>query len=218
MRPETFSNDFGVFWNCLAESISIFAASQINFSDGSNFWCVRGSISCNETVHVHVLWPVAALRRQLRRRARLAGGSRRRNRSPRPTLGQGFPGYGTRSSRKDRPGFRKYASRSPEGVGNRLQTAPSRVGRKQRPSGSDETRTMEDIWSGPVFHGDLPPFKGCFKGMSPGKLNSRCARRRMAMSRHISEACEAINALTQVRKCTHPRELSSRRADGLENG
>ena len=25
------------------------------FSDDSNFGCVRGSITCNETVHVHVL-------------------------------------------------------------------------------------------------------------------------------------------------------------------
>ena len=25
---------------------------------GICFWCVRGSITCNETVDVHVLWPV----------------------------------------------------------------------------------------------------------------------------------------------------------------
>ena len=28
------------------------------FSDDSNFWCVLDSITCNETVHVHVLWLV----------------------------------------------------------------------------------------------------------------------------------------------------------------
>ena len=29
-----------------------------NISDDSNFWCVRGSITCSETAHVHVLWLV----------------------------------------------------------------------------------------------------------------------------------------------------------------
>ena len=28
------------------------------FLNDSNFWCVQSSTTCNETVHVHVLWPV----------------------------------------------------------------------------------------------------------------------------------------------------------------
>ena len=56
MRAETNSNDF-VFFDYLADSNSIFVVVEF-FSDDSNFWCVRESNACNETVHVHVLWPV----------------------------------------------------------------------------------------------------------------------------------------------------------------
>ena len=31
---------------------------QCDFLKDSNFWCVQSSITCNENVHVHVLWPV----------------------------------------------------------------------------------------------------------------------------------------------------------------
>ena len=50
MRLETISKDFGGFWNYLGDSNSILASWTLFF--------VRGSIACNETVHVHVLWPV----------------------------------------------------------------------------------------------------------------------------------------------------------------
>ena len=40
------------------------------------------------------------------------------------------------------------------------------------------------------------PLGGCCGGVSSGKLTSRCARRLVAMNRHINEACEAIHALS----------------------
>ena len=58
MRPQTNSNDFGVFWNLLRDSNSIFVAAEIIFLNDSIFWCVQSSITCNETVHMPVLWPV----------------------------------------------------------------------------------------------------------------------------------------------------------------
>ena len=38
--------------------IFIFVVAIFFCSNDSNFWCVQSSITCNETVHVHVLWPV----------------------------------------------------------------------------------------------------------------------------------------------------------------
>ena len=44
MRVETNSNDFGGFWNKLADSNSIFfVAKIIIFLNDSNFWCVQSS-------------------------------------------------------------------------------------------------------------------------------------------------------------------------------
>ena len=37
-----------------------FSSSRNFFLNGSNFWCVQSSTTCNETVHVPVLWPVCA--------------------------------------------------------------------------------------------------------------------------------------------------------------
>ena len=48
MCPEINSNDFGVFWNYLADSNSNFVVAKIIFLKDSNFWCV----------HVNVPWPV----------------------------------------------------------------------------------------------------------------------------------------------------------------
>ena len=56
IRPEINSNDFGFF----LELIGIrFSLSRKIFLHDSNFWCVQSSTTCNETVHVHVLWPVS---------------------------------------------------------------------------------------------------------------------------------------------------------------
>ena len=56
-RPETISNDFGGFG--INQQIRIrFSLSRTHFLNDSNFWCVRGSITCNVPVHVPVLWPV----------------------------------------------------------------------------------------------------------------------------------------------------------------
>ena len=57
MHPKIISNDFGGFGNHLADSTSIFVVAILILND-SNFWCVQSSTTCNETVHVHVLWPV----------------------------------------------------------------------------------------------------------------------------------------------------------------
>ena len=58
MRAETNSNDFGGFWNQLADSNWIFFVAKIIFLNDSNFWCVQSSITHTVAVHVHVLWPV----------------------------------------------------------------------------------------------------------------------------------------------------------------
>ena len=55
MPPETNSKDFGVFWNELADSNSIFVVAKFFFE---NFWCVQSSTTHSLAVHVHVLWPV----------------------------------------------------------------------------------------------------------------------------------------------------------------
>ena len=55
--PKTNSNDFGGFWNYLADSISNFVVAKFFLND-SNFWCFQSPITFNETVHVHVLWLV----------------------------------------------------------------------------------------------------------------------------------------------------------------
>ena len=59
MRPEMNSNDFGSFWNWLADSNSISVAAE-NFLNDSNFWCFGNSITHNVAVYVPVLWPVCA--------------------------------------------------------------------------------------------------------------------------------------------------------------
>ena len=50
----TISGVLGIY---SADSNSIFVAAEIFLND-SNFWCVRGSITHNVAVHVHVLWLV----------------------------------------------------------------------------------------------------------------------------------------------------------------
>ena len=55
------SNDVGRFWNYLADSNSNFVVVDfISKTKQSDFLCVRGSITYNVTVHLHVLWPVFA--------------------------------------------------------------------------------------------------------------------------------------------------------------
>ena len=50
----TMSRVFGI-----NQQIRIRFSSLRNFFlNDSNFWCVQSSITCNETVHVLVLWPV----------------------------------------------------------------------------------------------------------------------------------------------------------------
>ena len=56
LQFDKFLNPQSFFWK-RADSSSIFVVAEF-VSDDSNFWCVRGSITCNETVDVHVLWPV----------------------------------------------------------------------------------------------------------------------------------------------------------------
>ena len=59
MRVLINSNGFGCFGNYSADSNSNFVVAKISFFlNDSNFWCVQSSITWNETVHVHVLWPV----------------------------------------------------------------------------------------------------------------------------------------------------------------
>ena len=52
-RLKTNSNDFK--W--VLELFSRFEFAFCFLKD-SNFWCVQSSTTCNETAHVHVLWPV----------------------------------------------------------------------------------------------------------------------------------------------------------------
>ena len=61
IRPKINSNDFGSFWNQLADSNSIFLSlRKLYFLNDSNFWCVQSSVTHNVAVHVHVLWLVCA--------------------------------------------------------------------------------------------------------------------------------------------------------------
>ena len=55
--PETSSNDFGGFG--INQQIRIRFSSLRNFFFGTiRIFGVQSPITCNETVHVHVLWPV----------------------------------------------------------------------------------------------------------------------------------------------------------------
>ena len=55
MPLKTNSNDFGVFWNYLADTNSFVVVAI--FFEGFDFLV---SITCKETVNVHVLWPLCA--------------------------------------------------------------------------------------------------------------------------------------------------------------
>ena len=55
--PEINSSDFGFFFG-INWQIRIRYSSLRFFLNDSNFWCVQSPTTCNETVHVHVLWPV----------------------------------------------------------------------------------------------------------------------------------------------------------------
>ena len=55
IRPEINSNDFGVFSGINLQIRIRFCRCGFFLNDWK-FWCVQSSISCNETVHVHVLW------------------------------------------------------------------------------------------------------------------------------------------------------------------
>ena len=62
---KTNSNDFGCFWDWLADSNSNFVVAKFFLND-SNFWCVQSSITHNVAVHVPELWPVCAHRIPIR--------------------------------------------------------------------------------------------------------------------------------------------------------
>ena len=57
IRTKINSNDFQEFWELISRFESDFRRCGI-FSNDSNFRCVRRSVTCNETVHEHVLWPL----------------------------------------------------------------------------------------------------------------------------------------------------------------
>ena len=53
--PETNLNDFGFFLELIGRFEFDFRRCG-HFWKDSKFWCVQSSITCNEAVHVHVLW------------------------------------------------------------------------------------------------------------------------------------------------------------------
>ena len=60
IRPETNSNDFGVFLELITRFEFDFLRREFFFLNDSNFWCVQSSITHNVAVHVLVPWPVCA--------------------------------------------------------------------------------------------------------------------------------------------------------------